>query len=149
MELLNTTLIHLLSKVTSGEVIIDSYMKNDMSILYEKLMTYGISEEEITLLISKINEVEPSNTYFSDSENIIADMYMKKVNYDLTNGLIDSSELDDKISEFDSLVVHSREELVGLSNDKKLWNMDISFNKDIYKVNDNVIVEEEAIKKVA
>lgn len=149
MEFLNTTLIRLLSKVTGGDVIIDSYMKNDISIMIEKLESYGISIDEIKNLFGKINEVSPSNSSFADSQNIIVDMYIRKCNYELSNGLLNENELDEKISNFDSLVVHSKEELVGLSNDRNLWNMNISFNRDIYKTNTNVRVETEPGKIIA
>ncbi len=150
MEFLNTNLIRLLSKVTGGETLIDSYMKDDMSILIEKLESYGITNEEISLLIKQMSSKESDS--YSNAQNMISNMYLKKLEVEVMSGVIKQDELEDRTEEFDSSVIHNKRELVGISNDKNVWNQNISWKplaKENIKLATPILQNSEIIEKVA
>lgn len=130
MDFLGTTLFQLLSKVTGGKILIDSYMKDDLSLIIEVLESYGVKEEEVSALFNEMNNVEISNEAFSNAQNLITSMYVKKLDTDLKNGIITTDCISDELDDFNSLVIHSRSELISISNNKELWDKNINWNPD-------------------
>ena len=151
MDFMKRTLNGLLSKVTGGKTLIDSYMLNDLSILIEKLESYGISENDISQLFSEIESIRTNKEAFSNAQNMIADMYEKKLSTMLSNGEAKEEDLKDSINDFDSLVVHKGSELISLTNSKEAWNTKINYSKDHFLnvVNRISAKENDGIKLVA
>jgi hypothetical protein len=98
--------VSLFSRIVSPETLQDSYMANNLGPIIVELEQYGISPEEFTALIEKIP------TDFGGSELTMVDMYKRKINAQLTKGIITQEDADNALEDFDRALIRSNSDLI-------------------------------------
>ena len=113
---LSSTLVAAFSKVVDSSVLLSSYMNNDLSEIAFNLEAMGINTEQYMQFIGYLGllDNEKYTTVFSDCENLLIDMYAKKIEYKLDNNLMSKEQLGEAFDDFSSMLITSRSELISL-----------------------------------
>lgn len=111
---LQYSLISLFSKIVDGKTIIDAYMNGDIANLAFELESFGVGNEEFVNLVTTFNKVNTEDDSFVNAELMMIDMYNKKVNHELKNGLITYDDIGNKYEDFRNMLVFKRSDLICL-----------------------------------
>lgn len=108
--------ISLLSKVVDAKVLIDSYMKDDISLIIENLSNYGISEDEFKMLLHDMtnlyDESIQNNQSFANIQRRISFMFKEKLCSEIESNHLSKEDIDQEFFDFSGHIVSSRAELI-------------------------------------
>jgi len=143
-----------LSNIADPNAMIDSYMKDDLSILLDDLEEKEITKDEFIYLIKDISQISdiriPENDAFATSQKRMIYMFGKKVKTDIIRGKIDSSMINEQYDAFNETLVHNPAELRSMFSHYTFVNMGdlkwvskhIKFSKDriTKELNEEVLI---------
>ena len=100
------------SKIVSPNILLDAYMTGDVGSIILELEGFGVDKEEFSNLLNAFNNINGSG--FTDLENIMINMFGKKVSFKLKNGLITEEEINSEFDDFSDMLIYSKSELISM-----------------------------------
>lgn len=93
----------LLSKLVGGKLLIQSFMENNFSMIYEELAEYGISSEQFNNIVNSINEINGGEKIVETLKGI-TDLFTIKISNGTQNGKITLNNAVDEIDTYTGLL---------------------------------------------
>lgn len=106
-NVLGSTLMSIFSKIVSADTLLTSYMNNDYSGIVLELESIGVEKDEFNELIRAFNNASD----FAKAENIMTNMYSKKVEKSIENGVITKEDINYEYSNYEAMLIYSNSEL--------------------------------------
>lgn len=106
-NVLESTLMSIFSKIVSADTLLTSYMNNDYSGIVLELESIGVEKFEFDELIRAFNNASD----FAKAENIMTNMYSKKVEKSIENGVITKEDINYEYSNYEAMLIYSNSEL--------------------------------------
>lgn len=106
-NVLGSTLMSIFSKIVSADTLLTSYMNNDYSGIVLELESIGVEKDEFNELIRAFNNASD----FAKAENIMTNMYSKKVEKSIENGVIAMEDINYEYSNYEAMLIYSNSEL--------------------------------------
>lgn len=106
-NVLESTLMSIFSKIVSADTLLTSYMNNDYSGIVLELESIGVEKFEFDELIRAFNNASD----FAKAENIMTNMYSKKVEKSIENGVIAMEDINYEYSNYEAMLIYSNSEL--------------------------------------
>lgn len=106
-NVLGSTLMSIFSKIVSADTLLTSYMNNDYSGIVLELESIGVEKFEFDELIRAFNNASD----FAKAENIMTNMYSKKVEKSIENGVITKEDINYEYSNYEAMLIYSNSEL--------------------------------------
>ncbi len=126
LNVLENTLMSILSKIISPDILLDSYMNNDYSSVILELESIGVERNEFTELVRAFNNPKD----FSKAENIMINMFSKKIEKNIENGVITKEDINEEYSDFDAMLIYSKTELLSIYPHQDFSSININNVKD-------------------
>lgn len=126
LNVLENTLMNILSKIISPDILLDSYMNNDYSSVILELESIGVERNEFTELVRAFNNPKD----FSKAENIMINMFSKKIEKNIENGVITKEDINEEYSDFDAMLIYSKTELLSIYPHQDFSSININNVKD-------------------
>lgn len=126
LNVLENILMSILSKIISPDILLDSYMNNDYSSVILELESIGVERNEFTELVSAFNNPKD----FSKAENIMINMFSKKIEKNIENGVITKEDINEEYSDFEAMLIYSNSELVSIYPHQDFSSVNINNVKD-------------------
>lgn len=109
-NVLESTLMSIFSKIVSADTLLASYMNNDYSGIVLELESIGVEKFEFDELIRAFNNASD----FAKAENIMTNMYSKKVEKSIENGVITKEDINYEYSNYEAMLIYSNSELISM-----------------------------------
>lgn len=103
--------ISIFSKITGADALIDSYMKDDLSILLLALESQGISSVDFSVLLNNFNNAKED---FLGLERTLNLMFEKRMNFGIQSGVINNDNLEHAYKSFADMLIYNKAELIAL-----------------------------------
>lgn len=126
LNVLENILMSILSKIISPDILLNSYMNNDYSSVILELESIGVERNEFTELVSAYNNPKD----FSKAENIMINMFSKKIEKNIENGVITKEDINEEYSDFEAMLIYSNSELVSIYPHQDFSSVNINNVKD-------------------
>lgn len=126
LNVLENILMSILSKIISPDILLNSYMNNDYSSVILELESIGVERNEFTELVSAYNNSKD----FSKAENIMINMFSKKIEKNIENGVITKEDINEEYSDFEAMLIYSNSELVSIYPHQDFSSVNINNVKD-------------------
>ena len=118
LNVLESLSMSIFSKIITPQVLLDSYMNNDIGSLVVELEGMGIEKDEFDKLLECFNNMGnkevPLNSSFADAEVLMVGMFSKKTDSRLKNGDISYEDISREYDDFGDFLIFSRSELVSM-----------------------------------
>ena len=145
---LESTLVSTFSKIVDPEVLIGSCFNDNITDIVLYLETIGVSKEEFYELANSFNTLDGDQ--FSNIEVMMINMYGKKIQALLMNGMITYEDISSKFNNFSETLIYNRSELISMYPHHDFKNLTgfekVSDALDKAIVNSEMIDLEEKVK---
>lgn len=116
LNVLESLSMSIFSKIVTPQVLLDSYMNNDIGSLVVELEGMGIGKDEFDKLLECLSNMgsKDVNSSFADAEVLMVSMFSKKTDTRLKNGDISYEDISREYDDFGDFLIFSRSELVSM-----------------------------------
>ena len=146
-------LMSIFTKIVDPEILISSYMNGSIADIIIYLDSIGISKEEFDNLSNSfngLNERTENNTSFVDAEVQMIDMFGRKVQSEISNGITKYEDLSLRFGDFGEMLIYNRSELISIYPHHDFSNLSgfekVKESLDRAVVNSEIIDLEERVK---
>lgn len=148
LNVLESLSMSIFSKIVTPQVLLDSYMNNDIGSLVVELEGMGIGKDEFDKLLECLSNMgsKDVNSSFADAEVLMVSMFSKKTDSRLKNGTISYEDISREYDDFGDFLIFSRSELVSMYPHHDFSNL-VGF-ENVKTMVDSAVINSEMIEDV-
>ena len=148
LNVLESLSMSIFSKIVTPQVLLDSYMNNDIGSLVVELEGMGIGKDEFDKLLECLSNMGSKyvNSSFGDAEVLMVSMFSKKTDSRLKNGTISYEDISREYDDFGDFLIFSRSELVSMYPHHDFSNL-VGF-ENVKTMVDSAVINSEMIEDV-
>ena len=148
LNVLESLSMSIFSKIVTPQVLLDSYMNNDIGSLVVELEGMGIGKDEFDKLLQCFSNMgsKDVNSSFADAEALMVSMFSKKTDTRLKNGDISYEDISREYDDFGDFLIFSRSELVSMYPHHDFSNL-VGF-ENVKTMVDSAVINSEMIEDV-
>lgn len=148
LNVLESLSMSIFSKIVTPQVLLHSYMNNDIGSLVVELEGMGIGKDEFDKLLECFNNMgsKDVNSSFADAEVLMVSMFSKKTDSRLKNGTISYEDISREYDDFGDFLIFSRSELVSMYPHHDFSNL-VGF-ENVKTMVDSAVINSEMIEDV-
>ena len=148
LNVLESLSMSIFSKIVTPQVLLDSYMNNDIGSLVVELEGMGIGKDEFDKLLECLSNMgsKDVNSSFADAEVLMVSMFSKKTDTRLKNGDISYEDISREYDDFGDFLIFSRSELVSMYPHHDFSNL-VGF-ENVKTMVDSAVINSEMIEDV-
>ena len=148
LNVLESLSMSIFSKIVTPQVLLDSYMNNDIGSLVVELEGMGIGKDEFDKLLECLSNMgsKDVNSSFADAEVLMVSMFSKKTDSRLKNGTISYEDISREYDDFGDFLIFSRSELVSMYTHHDFSNL-VGF-ENVKTMVDSAVINSEMIEDV-